>query len=397
MSKTAWSWRLVCRLVALACAGLAGGCANAHDSGDSNKPLPNSFNGDSYKPLPKSFEGDSGQLQRTVIVPTLDSPIPENKSAIWCSAFQIAWNHLKTDLVKEPVQLKDAEALAKSLNDAPQSEADLPPGTFYAAAGYVKDGIVDQIRSDMAKRFPNSTFPPLEALPLEVAIAYAYLASGVELTRPFQVNDKPLLFKDSKGHESPVHSFGLVKGAGTEGIRQGIAGQISLLSKDSATEYVLDLCWNSRPNQIVVARLPRQLTLAKTLQVIKDRNSKPTDGRPRLGAIREKDEVLIPMMHWRVSRHFQELEHKDFLNPLFRGYFIGRAMEDLDFLLDERGARLEAQAVATVAKGLHVDEPKRYVMDGPFLIYLQKHGAAHPFFVMWVDNAELLQPDSSLK
>jgi hypothetical protein len=39
-------------------------------------------------------------------------------------------------------------------------------------------------------------------------------------------------------------------------------------------------------------------------------------------------------------------------------------------------------------------EPQRYAVDGPFLIYLQKHGAAHPFFVMWVDNAELLQPDS---
>jgi hypothetical protein len=26
----------------------------------------------------------------------------------------------------------------------------------------------------------------------------------------------------------------------------------------------------------------------------------------------------------------------------------------------------------------------------PFLIYLKKRGAGHPFFVMWVDNAELL-------
>jgi hypothetical protein len=26
----------------------------------------------------------------------------------------------------------------------------------------------------------------------------------------------------------------------------------------------------------------------------------------------------------------------------------------------------------------------------PFFLYMKKRGAKHPFFVMWVDNAELL-------
>jgi hypothetical protein len=30
------------------------------------------------------------------------------------------------------------------------------------------------------------------------------------------------------------------------------------------------------------------------------------------------------------------------------------------------------------------------VFDRPFLVYMQKRGAEQPFFVMWVDNAELL-------
>jgi hypothetical protein len=35
--------------------------------------------------------------------------------------------------------------------------------------------------------------------------------------------------------------------------------------------------------------------------------------------------------------------------------------------------------------------PKKLHFDRPFLIYLKKRDAARPFFVMWVDNAELLQ------
>ncbi len=31
-----------------------------------------------------------------------------------------------------------------------------------------------------------------------------------------------------------------------------------------------------------------------------------------------------------------------------------------------------------------------FVCDHPFLIVVKKRGAKRPFFVMWVDNAELL-------
>jgi hypothetical protein len=37
---------------------------------------------ESYSSPPMSFDGTSDRLQQTVIVPTLDSPIPEGKSAI---------------------------------------------------------------------------------------------------------------------------------------------------------------------------------------------------------------------------------------------------------------------------------------------------------------------------
>jgi hypothetical protein len=33
---------------------------------------------------------------------------------------------------------------------------------------------------------------------------------------------------------------------------------------------------------------------------------------------------------------------------------------------------------------------EQFELDRPFLIYMQKQDAEHPFFVMWADNAELL-------
>src|SRR5262249_43749467 len=67
-----------------------------------------------------TFSGDSDKLERTVVVPTLDTPIPEKKSVVWCLSFQVAWNHMK-DFEKEPLQLKGAEDTCKRLNDSPAS------------------------------------------------------------------------------------------------------------------------------------------------------------------------------------------------------------------------------------------------------------------------------------
>ena len=101
----------------------------------------------------KSFDGSSQELERTVVVPTLDTPFADGVSAIWCCSFQIAWNHMKTDVTREPVQVRNAEVMADRLNRAEQSENDLAPESYYAAAGLVRDGVVDRIQAEMSRKF----------------------------------------------------------------------------------------------------------------------------------------------------------------------------------------------------------------------------------------------------
>src|SRR5262245_7786199 len=100
---------------------------------------------DSVLPKARTFDGSSRDLQRTVIVPTLDTPIPDGKSAIWCATIQLCWNRLRTDVAKEPPVIRGAEGLSAQFNAARVSEADLPADSFYAAAGLVRDGIVEKI------------------------------------------------------------------------------------------------------------------------------------------------------------------------------------------------------------------------------------------------------------
>src|SRR5205807_4316076 len=164
-----------------------------------------------YQPLTNpTFDGRSDALQQTAVVPTLDTPIPANQSAVWCSSFQLAWNRLKMAVGNEPIQLKNAEAIAARLNQAEQTESDLDANDFYAAAGFVKDGIIQKIKTEMERKFPAAP-NSLDDAPAQGAVAYGYLRAQAKFTTPFFDNDEEFGFTDSSGRRVAVKSFGIRK------------------------------------------------------------------------------------------------------------------------------------------------------------------------------------------
>jgi hypothetical protein len=92
-------------------------------------------------------------------------------------------------------------------------------------------------------------------------------------------------------------------------------------------------------------------------------------------------------MHWRIEHHIKEIEGPDkpLLNPSMKGTWIDQAIQVMEFKLDSQGA-----AVFSSAKELTKKGGLDFMFNRPFLLYMKKRGAKHPFFVMWVDNAELL-------
>ena len=72
----------------------------------------------------------------TAVVATLDTPIPQGKSAIWCASFLAAWKSLAQDLDKEPVALRESSGLVAALNDAPDPRPAIPPSALYVPTGW---------------------------------------------------------------------------------------------------------------------------------------------------------------------------------------------------------------------------------------------------------------------
>jgi hypothetical protein len=348
-----------------------------------------------YNPPPMSFDGTSDHLQQTVLVPTLDSPIPEGKSAIWCVSFQLAWKRLKEDVAKEPIKLTNAQPVADRLNTAASSEDGVPPDAVYADAGLAKDGIEERIRAQMASKFPKAPSPQLD-FPPGGAVTYAYLEASAKYSYPFFENDERYVFTDSAGKQTAVRSFG-IRSKDDYAYRQ-LRQQVEILycpreaiwSEKEIPEFILDPCKNSQPYQIVLARVNRKPTLADTLGDVEQKIAEQPARDRFLSELHPRDTLLVPNIAWRISHRFRELEgtDKQFLNTALRGLYLDTALQTIRFRLDSSGAELASESKVFVKPGASF-----FHVNRPFLVYLKNRGGKHPFFVMWVENAELLEKE----
>jgi hypothetical protein len=350
--------------------------------------------GDPYTPPPKAFTGRSEQLRQTVVVPTLDTPLPKVKNAIWCGTLQIAWERLGKDVIHESPNVQNAEVVVSRLNLAKFSEDDLPPDSYLAVAGFAKNGVVEKIKSGMKQTFHKEV--QIDLMEPNDILAYAYLEANAVFTVPFFDNREPFHFRDSSEKNTEVTSFGIQ--AKHEYAYDDLREQVEVLylrrphderKYETPEEFVIDLCRTSSPNQVIIASVSSRTTLAETLDDVEGkiksyRKEHPEEHWRRFGI---RDVLLVPNLNWEIQHHFTELEGTDkrFLNTGFTDYHIAKAIQTIRFKLDRSGAELAAEA-QLFCKPMAT----YFVCDHPFYVIIKKRGVTRPFFVMRVDNAELL-------
>lgn len=338
----------------------------------------------------ETFSGDSTLLQHTAILPTFDSPIVPAKNNIWCSSFQLAWNEMKDVVIQEPIKVIGEEQLSQRLNTAKQSKSDVAEASCYIAAGKASDGILQTIQSDMAEQFPHKETPVLS--PTDGLVAYSYIETYLKFTHPFRQSDRALVFIDSNGNQTPLGSFGVWDGYHRK--YKPLCEQIDLLycktnENFQAVEYALDLCKDTEPYQVVVAVIDLSNSLEETFNNLQNKiqNTKNHTGNYSSSDFKKVDILIVPELCWDITHHFSDLENMSLANQNFQGMPITTAAQSISFRLDRSGVILKSESLIGVAA-----IPREFIFDKPFLLYLKKRDAAQPFFVMWVDNAELLTP-----
>jgi hypothetical protein len=104
---------------------------------------------------------------------------------------------------------------------------------------------------------------------------------------------------------------------------------------------------------------------------------------------------MVPDVTCKLTHHFDELLRGDLANRGWQRYYISEAMQRIEFTLNRTGMTLRSEARIRPAtrSASRLAQPRDLHFGRPFLLCAKKREPnATPFFLMWVNNTELMEP-----
>ncbi len=338
------------------------------------------------EPKPPPALVPSTSLAATDILPHTEGAITPGRNYVYCGTFALAWREMRDKIVGSAIDLEGASPMANRLNTHRFSRSDLAEDSYLAQAGTVAAGIVEQFREEMARKFPQATMSVPECADPSAVCAFAYLWKNLAFEERFDTHVAPLSFP-WHGASVRVATFGIKEFKWSTERDSALMNQLTILDYASADDFVLRLTTPSANAELVLAKVAPARTLEDTVRSVQERIRLKARGYARKHI--EMDETLaIPKLTLNVSRTYSELEGRRLRNRGWEGYYVARALQAIRFRLDEEGAKLESFSNDTIT--CLAMQPRRFIFDKPFLIYMKERTAKRPYFAMWIENAEVM-------
>ena len=328
---------------------------------------------------PKQLKAE--ELSSTRITPYLKDNIIPGKNQIFCLTFQIAWDIVSDEIIKEPLQLDGHPPLELMLNERMTGAKDISENSYLAMAGLNRDGIEGKIRQALRSKFNEEPSIDISlAHPSEI-LAYAFLFKDLRFDQEFESLEAPVLFKG----EVPVNAFGIKKYSFGEAHKL-LGQQVEIIDYSNDNDFIISLKSSSPQDELILAKVKPGGTLLETVNSVFKRF-----GPGNKTSMKENDSLQIPKIDFDVLREYSEIRDNAVLNKGFTNCFLAKAIQKIRFRLNQKGALLKSDAgIKFEFYGGPMQRSKKLVFDQPFLLCLKEKSAKYPYLVMWIENAELL-------
>ena len=331
----------------------------------------------------RAFEVPVSQTTTTdlEILPTMDSDSVA-KNQVWVGTFQLVWNDLINEIIKCPIEFIGYKSvMAENLNKQDFTTNDLSESAYYKKWGLASPVLKKEIEDGIKEKF-DETSDILDAFDWTPApdkyFLYAMLKKDFEYIQPFA----KLPDGDFNGSEGKVKYFGTDENSGS-----ALRRTIRVLYYNNQNDCALSL----RSEQGDVIYLYRTNEDKKLSELYKDMVAKSDmyRGNKSFASI---DKFKAPVIDFKTDREFPELYNKIIKNTSF---FISKAIESVQFKMDEVGVKLKSEAGIMLEKSVSpislTERPRYFYFNGKYAIFLIEEGKSKPYFALKISDAEKLQ------
>ena len=301
-------------------------------------------------------------------VPTLEDEIQDN--TIWCGTFQLIWNDLKNDIVKQDIVFNPQLDVIKNLNKETFTTKDISEKYFYKKVGTPSLELKEEIVKAIKEKF-NEESDILDDFNWdnnsEKYFLYAMLKKEFQFEKAFDE------LQDGKfGKYDNVKYFGIAKKNKNEELRK----QVVVLYYNSKDDFAIKLK-TKQEDEVILCKNPEGKSFNEIYSNISNKSNNYKGSK-----VLQKDELLkVPNIKINEKTEFSEIENKEFLFSNGDSYMIDKAIQTIQFELDKTGGKIKSEAGMAVEKSaILVEENREFSLDNTFAIFLIEDGKDNPYF-----------------
>lgn len=351
------------------------------------------------EPPPPVFppQRDASSFAKTDVLPYPSIPLTRGHNYVYCATFRIAWDGLR-NVPGERVAVKPMPIMAAELNRLPFPLGNLDPESYLAMR--VDRAHLSKITDELQRRFPGAPGPtkPPAATEGKGRVIFAALIKSLPFAAEFDSQPDPLPFPDGPT-TSQVACFGRLAASSAN---FDAAEQVRIADYCTDEDFVIELKTESKRDVMLLAKVPPEPTLQETIDTVLKRVASPNPQHKRF-TLEGPEDLLIPKLSFNILKTYQELLGIQIVDsPIGNALepeIIINATQATAFVLNERGAELESVAeIGTMMigefDGTPTEPPKirKFLFDRPFLVLLRETQSREPYLVLWIENAELMEP-----
>lgn len=326
------------------------------------------------------------------VLATMQDELKENST--WCGTFQLVWNDMQNEVVKEDIIFTPQLDIVKNLNKQSFTENDISEDSYYKKWGLKNLELKEEIENGIKEKF-NENSDILDGLDWSESglndddnpdvkryLFYAMLKKKFEFENEFKKLDKGSF----AGKYENVKYFGI-----DENTEEIVKNQVEVLYYNSDKDFAVIL--NTKEfEQVILVRNPE----GKTFEEIYETANEKADNFEGNRTLAEKDTLKVPDIDIDLFKQYNELENQEFVLSNGDTGEIMAAMQTIKMKLNNKGGEIKSEAALdlkmTFATNITTEDEKReFNFDDKYVIFLKESEKELPYFAANIENITLFQ------
>ena len=319
------------------------------------------------------------------VVASLEDTITSDSS--WCGTFQLVWNDMKNELIKEDIVFKQNLDIVKNLNKETFNDTMLSSDYYYKTYGLKTRELKKKIEEGIKNKF-NQTSDLLNDISWDDNelnnddsftkryLFYTMLYREFTYNKAFQVLDNGTF--NGKGS---IKYFGIGDKSTSE-----VREQIDVLFYKDKDNFAIKL--NTKTNdEVIFYKNP----IGNTFNEIYDNLVKNTNNYTGSKNFGSEDTFKAPMIDFNIKKEYTELENKKFYDKLNNEYEISKALQTIKFSLDENGGKVKSEAIIDIKNTSAIGDIREFNVDSTFALFLKEKDKEKPYLALKVEDITKFQ------